>query len=541
MKLTILAALCTLFSLQGFAQVNPLSQDFKISTGTPYPVVDGLMKEYFSDGKSVALSVKTQGRKVTILRYDFTTMKEVGRQVYEDFPDNSKGQKMLELNGKLYYIFHAFNKEEGKVYVYAREISWTDGKFKPYKLLFNTSREVTISYYLEDFTSIFTLVSISFDAIPSYDGSKVLFRYRLKPLLKDDKMNFDELGLYVFDGQLEKQWGGEVKMPYTEKKMRNLAYAIGKDGRAHILASNIEAKTVELLSIKPDLKLTVKKILISEDIAFNELALKELPDGNLSVLGYYANGWFNYAHMTDPRSNFNVVNIGIDINGIFQCKITPDARVLEEFKIEFPIELINQYESERQRERNIKQENNGTAGINDLRMINIDVDSDGNTTVIGEIQFMINDYVGNSQRATFCYYEVVATKFDKKGKVLWQKKLPKYQEGKLGRGGMGIRYIKGKSSSYILYLDNIKNAELPADKAPSKHVDGKGGYLTMYKINNTTGNVEKDPIVNTLDISGVEAFQFKTSRIFNASDNIFLLEIYIKDKQDIMVKLELKD
>ena len=104
---------------------------------------------------------------------------------------------------------------------------------------------------------------------------------------------------------------------------------------------------------------------------------------------------------------------------------------------------------------------------------------------------------------------------------------------------MSVKYIKGADASYILYLDNPKNIDLQLAEVPAKHEEGRGGYLTAYKIDDATGNIEKHTICDVHDIKGTEAFQFKTSRIFQASDKNFLLEIYIKGKEDTMVKLQL--
>ena len=81
---SLLVVLLIMFSItSSIAQVPAnLSKDFKVTTGTPYPVVDGKVKEYFSDGKSAVVSVKVAGGRVSIQRYDFLTMKELSRKVY---------------------------------------------------------------------------------------------------------------------------------------------------------------------------------------------------------------------------------------------------------------------------------------------------------------------------------------------------------------------------------------------------------------------------------------------------------------------------
>lgn len=538
--------LLTVFSIASvIAQIpTKVSKDFVVTTGTPYPVVNGKVKEYFSDGKQTTLSVKVEGGRVTIQRYDFLSMKELSRKVYEDFPEYTKVQKVLEVGDKLLFIYDTFDKKDRMASVYAREINWSDGSFKETKLLLKTASEVGISSYFEGGSTFFDIVAIRFEVYTSYDNTKLLIRYKTKPVVKKDSKSFDVLGFYVFDASLSKQWGGEVAMPYTEKEMNNLAYTVSSNGTAYMLAFILETKTIELITVKSDLSVKASKLAIPANLIFKELKFRETSEGNLSVIGYYANGIEHIVNWDGAR----VTSINID--GLLQVKISPDGKILDQANMEFPLELINQYEYLRTQAKNEKREAQGKAGISDLAIVNLTLNADGSTTVIGEQQFITKEHdfkskeplkMGvNASKNVYNYGDIIATKFDKKGTLIWQKKLPKTQTGLTGRSGMGVRVIKGKTKTYILYLDNIANASISLGEVPAEYKDGKEGYLTAYQIDEATGNIEKYTIVNILDINGVEAFQFKTSRIFDAAEKIFLLEIYMRDKQDTMVKLELK-
>jgi hypothetical protein len=530
---TFFLASLLFIQINAFGQVN-LSKDFKVTVGTPFQVVDGPVKDYFSDGKGFTVSVKTQGEKVTVQRYDVASMKEAKRNVYEDLPDGMKIVKTLQVGDKLFYVYSSFNKKAKKDEVYAREVNMSDATLGPAKLLFTTGSEVVISGYLEGATSVFDLVGIRFSVYASFDNSKLLVQYRTKPLKKKDSENFDVLGFYVFNtNTLDKIWGGEVQMPYTEKQMNNLAYTVAKDGSAYMLAYLNQTKTFELLTVKPDLTIKANKIALDANLYFQEFKLRETADGNLSATGYYANG-------IDVVVNFTgTATTSFNTNGILQFKIDPNGKILEKFNFEFPIALINQFESKRTKEKNAKREDQGKAGINDLKITSLFLNSDGSTTVIGEQQYVRNEMYMTSMKMIYYYGDVIATKFDKSGKLLWQKKLPKTQTGLTGKGGNGIKYIKGNGANYVLFIDNVKNANIGPDVAPEKHMDGKGGFLTAYKVDDITGDVTKHTIFDKTNINGTEAFQFKTPRIFDASDKIFLVEIYVKDKQDNMVKMEL--
>ncbi len=535
-KLKITSLFLLLISTITFGQVK-LSKDFNTTVGTPYKVVDAKSKEYFSDDKGFTIAVKTDGEKVTLQRYDIKLMKEVSRKEYEDFPPYNKLQKILKVGDKLFYVFSSFNKKARQEDIYSREINMNTGNFESPKLLFSTSKEVTVSSYGEVAgISMFGGLGnpIRFEVHKSFDNSKLLVRYRLKPEEKNDAKNYDVLGFYVFNSNnMEKQWGGEVKMPYTEKQMNNIAYGVSKNGNASMLAFINETKQFELLNITPDLKVKPNKIDINANLFFQDLTLKEDADGNMTCIGYYANGM-------DVKVNWTgSATLSFNANGILSFKMDQNGKVLEKYDFEFPITLINQYESKRAKAKNDKREGEGKAGINDLKIIDIGIGADGSTTVVGEQQYIRKELVGTSMQMVYYYGDMVATKFDKTGKLTWMKKLPKTQAGTQGKGGMGVRYIKGEGSSYLLFLDNIKNANLGVDDVPEKHSDGRGGYLTAYKIDNATGTFEKHSIFDIEDIKGKEAFQFRTSRIFDAGDKIFMLEVYLKGKEDTMVKMEL--
>ena len=529
----LFVATLMLIQSAAFAQVK-LSKDFNVTVGTPYAVVDAPSKMYFANS-GTAIMIKTDGEKVTLQKYDVKTMKETGRKEYEDFPPENKLQDVVQAGDKLYYVFSSFNKKAKQEDLYVRPIVISEGTFGPSKMLFSTAKEVIPSSY-DDASSVnmFGLGRpIRFAVHTSFDHSKLLIRYRLKPAEKNDAKNFDVLGFYVFDPSFTKLWGGEVKMPYTEKEMNNIAYGVTKDGKAFMLARLNEAKRFELLNIGSDLKVTPNKIDINGGLIFEKLDLYEAADGNLNCMGFYANGIdFKVNWTGDATTSYN-------INGILDWKMDQAGKVIDKHDFEFPIELINQYESKRAKEKNDKREGEGKAGINDLKLIEVRWLADGSRIILGEQQYMRKEMHGTSMQMIYYYGDMVAARVGADGKLVWMKKLPKTQVGLKGKGSLSVKYMKGGDASYIIYLDNPKNINLGINDVPVKHEDNMGGYLTAYKVDDATGNIEKHTITDVKDIKGTEAFQFRASRIFDAGDKTFLLEIYIKGKQDTMVKMEL--
>jgi hypothetical protein len=528
-----------------FGQLK-LSDDFTTSVGTPYKVVDANNKQYFADGKGNSISVKTQGKKVTIQQYDVTNMREINRHEYIDIPESSKFEGILRTGEHLYY-FYSTPVQTIKRALNVREISLNDGTFQPAKVIVETEGE--IAWISPSINSIGIKVHGGFlgsfkffDIIESTDKSKLMIRYKRKPLSKDNNVNYDVLGFYSFTTDLEKLWGSEFKMPHTEQAMTNLSYGISKDGTVYSLAFITDTKQFELLTMDGNAAIKTSRLDISADFYFQSILITEDQEGNLLCTGYYANGIEYKVSWPGNVDHFT------NINGILQFKLNKKGEILEKNQYEFPIALINEFESQRSKNKNDDREEDGKAGILDLKIVTVTTQADGSTFILGEQYYKTTSRVYNitggsngPKKTTHYYYaDMIATKIDKNGKLLWMVKLPKTQYGINGRGGLGVRYIKGDGTHYLMFVDTKKNATITKNLAPAEYADGSDGYLTAYKINDVDGTFDRLTILYLENVDGYEVYQFATSRIFDVSTKIFMLESYIKGKQDTMIKMQLK-
>ncbi len=530
-----------------FAVAQPqLSSVFKVSTSTPYDVVDAQSKQYFSDNKGFAYSVKTNRENVIVQKFDIQNMKEVARNEYTDVHPYNKAISVMQIGDAFFYIYESLEKETEKRSVYLKAFKTEDCSLGKEKLLFTTDGAVANSPIGEDMGFIgpragsvaFGYLALQsgppFMLYKSFDNSKIMIKYRRKPIKKDDDVNHDLMGFFVFDSTFDLIWGREVKMPYTEKEMNNLAYTVGSDGNVYMMSLYREKGDFRLLTIPPAGDLTIT-VVDNGDFMFQHLYMKENKSGNIDFLGYYANG-LDYKFF---EGSFG--NLSFNTNGIRYFELTKNGKVLKSKDIEFPVELINKYESESTQNKNEKREEAGNAGIRDLVLRQFTVNPDGSIFVLGEqyyytVRFDSRTY---TQQYSFFYEDLLATKLSAEGEVLWMEKIPKRQFGNYGKGGLSIAYLEGNQAHYVLFLDNVKNADIDINEVPARHMDGKGGYLTAYKIDDGTGKIEKHTIYNSLQVNGVTAYQFQTNRIFKAMDDVLLVEVYIKNKKDMMIKMEL--
>lgn len=540
-----------LMALPLLLQSQKLSEDFKVSTSEPFRVVDAKRKEYISLDNGFTLSVKQDGDLVTIQKFDVSGMKEVKKNEYEDFPKYAKLQEILKLNGRIFYVFEAYNKKQKTFSVYQREIDGENASFKPAVKLFTSSRPVVqkTDVWKMNMTRSGAPMNIfdyqtKFDVIPSFDNSKVLIRYRTKPEIRDDSKNKDLMGFYVFDNQFNQLWGKEVTMPHTEAEMNNLAYSVGSNGTAYMLSRLNSNKSFEIITIKEG-ELQNHALPIKKGLIFNDFFLRESNDGNVVAAGFYANGQEVKVNWTGSMS------ISTNINGLYVFEVKDDGTVVWDKDFEFDPEMIKLYMSERQKKKADEREEGGKLGINDLLLRNFEMNDDGSFLVVGEVNYTANEFWGPQMKNVTHFGNIVVMKVGSDGNLSWSTKLPKNQACLSPSGlfdpnwgtmaSLGISYMKGEKNHYILFVDNRKNAELPPNKPPAAHKGGFGGYLTAFKLDDATGNVDKHLVLDLTDIGGHKAYQFMPSRIFRAMENTFLLEVYKKGKEDIIVKMELQN
>lgn len=532
-----ISLLLLILPLLMFGQEIEFSKNFKIHTGEPYKVIDAKNKTYFTNSVGDVISVKTRKEEVFIQKFDNESQNEISRKEYKDFPKYTKVQKVVKFGDRLFYFYAVYNKKEKNESVYVREVDMDKAVFEKAEFLFKTSGVALPQSTSEEVNFFGFSAGAKFEFYTSFNNSKIMIQYRVKPLSKRDKINHDILGFYIFDSEdMTKKWGKEIKMPYTEKVMNNITYTVSNEGNAFMIAYLNETKTYELLSINSSTSsVETHKIKLSDARFFKKLTILENVDGNFNCLGYYANG-IEYKY--NPWGNSSFV---MNVNGFSYFTISNDGNVISENKVEFPVEMINQFEKARKQRKNTKREAKGKLGIQDLVLREVKEMKDGSRIIIGEQYFLENNYnyMTKKNEIYFYYEDVVITKLSEGGDVIWMKKLPKSQVGKLGRGGMSIKYVKSGGSHYILFLDNEKNLTLGLNDAPKKHSDGKGGFLTAYKIDDKSGEVEKLSILDTRDLNGYNAYQFKTSRLLMGNENQLFLEVYIKGKKDVLVKIEL--
>ncbi|MBU2938222.1 hypothetical protein KO494_01595 [Lacinutrix sp. C3R15] len=563
-KIYLLLCIC-FFAYTTKAQ-NEISPDYNFNVSEPYQVYDAAKKYYFSKNSEI-LAVKPWKKYLVIQKFGVDGLDLLSEKKYEDLPDNYVVEGMIELQDKYYFFYSSWSgKKTKQERLYYREIDFNTGEFIGESIkLINVSGKLAGSP-MATYTSGggFTVggfgmsfggfgVVDKFDFLTSKDESKLLVQYRKKPEVKRDTKSYDIIGVNVFDVSLNALWSKDYKMPYTERRMDLLDFAVDANGHGYILTkvfhddSNKDKKKrkdkdanyhMELFRLLDGSEGIEKSKIVLNDKFINGISLFESPDGDMICAGFYTNGLNN--------------NLG-NSDGIFTFKITKEGKLVEKTAHEIPVEVLNQYVSKRTQKKNAKKDKDDKAEFANLRLRDLVINTDGSLILIGEQTYVVAHYRNNGQvYYTFHNNDMLLTKVDASGNLAWMKKLPKRQSGapKMGQvydtsktyqGGMSYSYFYTNGNHYMVYLDNVKNIDLKLDEVPAKHSDGHGGYLTAYKINDATGTVTKDNILDTRNVTDkLEVYQFSNNRVVKTAENQFVIEFYKKKKEDVLIKVEIK-
>ncbi|MBS1743497.1 MAG: hypothetical protein JST81_10705 [Bacteroidetes bacterium] len=420
---------------------------------------------------------------------------------------NFNSEFFAEMNGKYYWINSDWDKKEGKEKVYCEKVNIKNGNVGEPQLLFETTKVegdlIPAGFYSQKKIN-------KFDFNYSTGNKFLLVSYRLKPEHKNDKINYDKMGVQVFDENMKKVWGNEFTMPYTEAKMDNSDFSIDAFGNAYLLA-----KVYNSDNRKEKDKETGQPNYHYELLKFSQ-GSESIKSTNVNIENYFIRN----SSLIDGNNNEMIVactyskkanTVGTD--GIFLAKVDENGNV-NKYKngfYEFPASEMAKFESARKR-RNIEKANDYEAPYISVR--GLISGSDGSMFVACEEFKYVTRYryssVGNSGFSSSTVYydwyydDIIAAKIEGNGEFAWVRKIPKRQGGTTENWGnrppyvgtMSYKLVADESGYYFLYLDNIKNLELAEDEAPKLHADGMGGQVIVAKLSQD-GSLTKELLFDT--------------------------------------------
>jgi hypothetical protein len=363
----------------------------------------------------------------------------------------------------------------------------------------------------------------------NYDAEhkNLLVSYRIEPAERNDKKNYDRIGLYVFDSGMAKLWGNEFTMPYTEAVMDNEDYSIDVFGNAYILAKVYESdarKEVDKETGKPGYHFELLK--------YGKGAKK--PQAMPVVLGEYfvRNSVLieNPQHEMIIASTYSKKSKGLGIDGVFLAAVNSEGQLVPYKKgyYEFPLDEMKKFESAKAQRKMDKKDDYEASN---LRVRDVLVGTDASVLISLEEYRVVTrtststsgGMTTTSSNTTYYYEDIYAMRINNEGTVDWMRKIPKRQSGGRGIGTMSFKLVSDETGYYFLYLDNLKNIQLAEDEVPAAHSDGFGGQVMVTKIDKA-GKVKKDIVFDTRE----EEVMIFPSQFSKISGNQFIGRAQLK-------------
>jgi hypothetical protein len=538
-KLTVLFLL---FSSVVIAQDVKTSKEFLIDVGTPYLVIDAPVKRYFSFEDKV-MSIKVRGADIKVQLFDANTLnqKEFTFMDKSQLPAGFTHEEFLQRGASVFQFYNVWDKPNKTEQIFCQEFNFNNfGKPTNQKLLFTSDK---LKSQMGGTNKI--------DLYQSFDKSKMLLVYEVKSNEKKDALNFQTFGMYVFDENFKELWHKEIKMPYSEKEIQKMGYTLDNNGVAYLLLrKKLEDEDTPLEILKIDNGAEPKNIKIEANGKRfpRGVRLQEGKDGNIYLGGFYA---------VKDRAQ-----------GAYLSILNSKGEIENEKYHEFSIDLINQNISERAQSKNEKKEEAGDViGIKGLNIDQIKIYNDGSIGLIGEVYYVSTIAIGLSDASNnFELREMMMVKLDERGNLLWMSKLVKNQTYKKSYSGsygtalvqarveaglferskmpifdLSYKYLNSGDNHYFIYLDNVKNLDLPLNKYPAPHTSRLGGYLTAYKVDDKTGEISKLSLFDLRNLKGQPVAQFDVERMVQRSDEEIFVELYKKKKEDVLIRIKITE
>ncbi len=517
----LLTAAVLLLTVASFAQ----SKKFSFTLGSDYTLPRKSEDlSFFGNDKDGIVNLSLKKDELNISRFDPKTLTQTTEKTIElpELTKNFNSETVVDFGTNYYWIHSDWDKSAGTESLYYDKIDVVSGKITvSNKKMIETTKMggslATTGFYQYKITNKY---QFNYDA----DGKYLLVSYRLFPEEKNDKKNYDKIGIHVFDETMNKVWGNEFTMPYTEAIMDNIDFSVDSKGNAYMLAKVYDSEKRKEVD-----KETGKAGYHYEVLKFTK-ENKKIINTTISIDDYFikeASLIENTAHDMVIACTYSKKSRSIGTDGIFLA-LMDQAGKITKYKngyYEFPLAELEKFESERSKR---KMERKKDYEAPNLKVRNIVVEADGSLFIALEEYYIVTttytDSRGNTTTTYTYYYEdILGAKISATGNFEWLRKIPKKQKGSRGRGTMSFKLVSDETGYYFLFLDNKKNMELEEGEVPKYHMDGYGGQVVVAKIDNA-GSISKELVFDTRE----EDVMFFPSQFSRINKNQFIGRANVK-------------
>jgi hypothetical protein len=497
----ILVAAILLLSTVSYGQ----TKKFGFAIGDEYDVpkkADDL--GFFGTQSSGIVNLFLKKENLIIYTFDPKTLNQSGeKEITLDVTRNYNSEGVVNFGNDFYWLHSDWDKSAKEESLFSDKIDLKAGKLteENKKIITTTKIAGELSsgprnmWGFSSYSNIKVVGKYTFN----YDANSthLLVSYRLTPEEKNDKKNYDKIGLHVFDSSMKKVWSNEFTMPYTEQIMDNKDFTVDAQGNAYMLAKiydNEKRREKDKETGAPGYHFAVLKFTSD----------KKMKEYTISLDDYFireATLIENSVHEIVVSCTYSKKSKGDGTDGIFLAMLDQNGKVVKykDGYYEFPLAELEKFEKARTR-RKMERKDDYEAPY--LKVRNIIVEKDGSVFLALE-EYHVEErssYNASSNTTTTTYYyyyeDIIGAKIDAQGHFLWLRKVPKRQRGTNSYQTLGFKMVSDPTGYYFLYLDNKKNMDLAEDEAPKYHENGFGGQVMVAKIDNA-GNVSKELLFDT--------------------------------------------
>jgi hypothetical protein len=547
MKKAVAIAVAGLLQAVSILEAQVTSSPFTIKYSEPFVVPKGHAGlDPLAFGKDGYIQVNNKGvESFSFQKFskDLKLEKENLVKIEDVFGERANLDQFVRLKNKTYLFARVVDREKDKEGISAMEFSpqKLDFNGKPVPL-FQSSYKVRTEMLAGATPMFFGFGGgvAAYDFSKSQDSSKFMYDYALVSKEKKDKINKDVIGMYVYDENLTKLWGGEYQMPYTEAVMDNLSYTISNDGKIYLLIRVNDIENKKALKKAGEISYRYEVLIYQKESPKPKIV-------ELKLDNYFPTEAFLY-----EDASHNIVVTGFyskDVkklyvaDGFYMVKLDVEKSAITKINsgyYEIPSDVIKEYMSERSKKKLSKKEKKqGDIGLEYLSIRDIYSTPNGAIKIISELYHQYTSTSVDSKGNTRTTYITDATdlfviSIDNTGKMEWIKKVPKAQRcSNWTAPGSSINSFTTGNDLNIFYLDNLKNDKLPLEKKKT-YIDGSVGMVKAVTID-AKGKVTSYSLASTKE--------FKTRfyvRYFKNGGNHNLIHMQRRKKKDILFSIETK-
>jgi len=494
MKNLVIALLGVFVCVNSAFSQNRLSENVELEFSTPYPIVKGFNREYFSYKENI-IGIKMSN---SLQVYDGSIPKETKRME----GDYSMSYEIKVQNKEVVKFLNY--KKEGNVFLfYTHELNVITGKYQA-----NTG-----DLYKIENPGYFNGEYINIES--NSDSSMFVIYYTHSPKEKDNSINKQVVEFLIIDKEFNLVNRSTAQMPYVESQIGILGITLTMKGEIFnlILKKDAENPRVELLKLDGDSFEVFEVPMLSDKVVPKKAVFSELNDETLVLEGIYA----------------DADNVKNGYDGVFRIDISKSGEVKNYFLYEFPTSILVKYQYERKIASLLAKEKNGENNYaTDLYISEIRKLKEGSVYVIEDINEK-DDYtiIGN-------YYLIYVNNV---GDLKWMHVIPRNHSSE-----DESKIFFDESTVKVFSRNEEVDREITEDKMATRIIRTKqGGDLTLYNIDISNGELSKRIILNFSTSYTSAQNEIDLDRLVRLSKNTFVIENYIGKNNDVMTKITINE